>query len=101
MKNVLIGERKGTITTSMGTASVTIVTSQCLLAKIWIKPASSDTVYDFTLTDYHNLETFREDDISGTYSETDVNEPIYQNFTLTIENASADEEFTYLLAFRH
>jgi len=101
MKNILVGERTGTITTSMGTASATIVTSQCLLAKIWIKPASDGTAYDFKLTDYHDLDTFEEKDIQGTYSETDVNEPIYQNFTLTIENASADEEFTYLLAFRH
>lgn len=101
MKNVLVGERMGTITTVAGTASVTIDTTQCILEKIWIKPTTASTIYDFTLTDYHDLETFVEKDIDGTYSETDVGEPIYQNFTLTIENASNDEEFTYLLAFRH
>lgn len=101
MKNILVGERTGTFTTALGTASATIVTSQCLLAKIWIRPTSQSTIYDFKLTDYQGLDTFEEKDIQGTYSETDVNEPIYQNFTLTIENASADEEFTYVMVFRH
>lgn len=98
MSRVLVSEHQGTITTTAGTASVTFNVQQGVLAKIFIKPATATTVYDFKFTDYHSLDTFVEEDIEGTYSETDVGEPIYENFTLTIENATNDEVFTYLLA---
>lgn len=97
MSRILVSERQGTITTVAGTASVTITGCQGIIRKIWINPATSTTVYDFKFTDYHNLETFEEKDIEGLYSETDVGEPVYQNFTLTIENATNDEVFTYLI----
>lgn len=98
---MLISEHYGTITTAAGTASVTFDTQQGKLSKIYISPATSSTTYDFKFTDYHNLDTFWEEDVEGEYNETDVGEPIYENFTLTIENASADEVFIYLIAIQN
>lgn len=98
---MLISERLSTITTSSGTASVTFDIQTGILAKIFISPATATTRYDFKFTDYHSLDTFTEEDIDGDYSETDVGEPVYENFTLTIENASADEEFTCLIVVRN
>lgn len=98
---MLISEHYGTITTAAGTASVTFKVQQGRLEKIWIAPTTATTRYDFKFTDYHSYDTFIEEDIEGTYSETDVGEPIYENFTLTIENATEDEVFTYLLAIRN
>jgi len=100
MSSILTNNKYGTITTSSGTASVTFDANNGIVYKIWIKPATESTVYDFKFTDYHSEDVFLEEDIKGTYSETDVGEPIYGNFTLTIENASADEEFTYLIVYR-
>lgn len=101
MSRILVSDRTGTFTTAAGTASVTFEVQQGILAKLYIAPATATTRYDFKLTDYHSLDTFIEEDIEGTYSETDVGEPVYENFTLTIENATNDEEFTYLIAIQN
>lgn len=101
MSRILISEHYGTMTTATGTASVTFNVQQGILKKIYIAPATATTRYDFKFTDYHSVDSFLEEDIEGTYSETDVGEPIYENFTLTIENSSADEEFTYLLVIQN
>lgn len=101
MSRLLVSERTGTISVAAGTGSVTVDFQPGRLAKIYLAPTSESTRFDFKFTDYHNLDTFVEEDIQGIYSETDVGEPIYDNFTLTIENATADEDFTYLLAVTH
>lgn len=100
VNSILQNHNYGTFTMSSGTASVTIESSFGILSKIWIKPTTSSTVYDFKLTDFHSEDVFVEQDIAGTYSESDVGEPIYGNFTFTVENATNDEEFTYLLVIR-
>jgi len=101
MNGVLFSDHIETITTSSGTASASFVLTHGILTKLVVMPTSSDTVYDIVITERNNVQYFIEQDIKGEYSETDMGEPIYGNITITIENASADEDFVILFAVRN
>ena len=98
--SLLMHPQRGTITTVAGTGTANIVCKDNLLLKLYINPATATTSYDVKLTDINSLDTFTRQDVVGELNEIDVGEPTYGNWTLTIENASADEVFNYLLVFR-
>jgi len=99
---------KLTLTTSGGTISNTYSfesgTKRCRnLVHLFIKPTSSDTQYDIKITDKFDLDIFEETDLYGKYISTDPDnlpQYIYGNITLTISNATNDEDFDVLLIFR-
>lgn len=90
---------KKSITTVLGTASATIRGSDSNLLHIFIQAATSSTTFDIKLTDIYGLVTFIRKDNTGDLNEL-LNMPCYGNWTLTIENASANEAFTYLFVFQ-
>lgn len=90
---------KGTLTTSAGTAAITLPFVDGILSHVFIQPATSTTTYDVKLTDIHSLDVFLETDVTNVLSDT-TQMPIFGNMTLTIENASADEMFNYLIVSR-
>ena len=96
---ILIHPEKHTVTPSSGSATQTIKTKNHLLKWIHISPATATTTYDFTLTDVYDHVIFDTVDEVGKYSEPEEL-PTYGNLTLTISNASVDEVFNVLMAFR-
>lgn len=95
---VIIPER-GTITASSGSADATIQAKHYLLKQIFVKAATSSTTFDVKLTDVFNNIIFVRSDNTGELNEL-LDLPSYGNLTLTVFNSSADEIFTYLVAFR-
>ena len=89
----------GTITASAGTGSSNIRAGNNILMQIFIKATTSSTTFDVSLTDIHDNVMLRRLDETGELNEL-MEVPAYGNWTLTIANASVDEDFDYLLAFR-
>ena len=97
---IVIHTETGTLTPVAGTGSVNIKGGSNILMKMFVKPASSNTSFDITLTDiYDNVTLTREDNV-GELNESDMGEPAYGNWTFTILNSSADELYDYLFVFR-
>lgn len=92
--------QRGTITTSGGSAVASLTCMHSQLALIFIEPATGTTVYDAKLTDTYNIDVYERTNITGTLRDSNRPIPVYNNMTLTISNATADEAFTYLLVFR-
>lgn len=97
------GSDTRTLTTVAGTASDTWINDKDRrLVQIIIKPTTSTTQYDFKITDKNSLDIFEETNWVGKYSNVDANsipQYVYGNFTLTISNATRNEDFTVLLVF--
>lgn len=98
--SVLVHQQHGTVTASAGTASVNVVANNSICHQIFLKPATGTTTYDITLTDIYSNVVYRREDVRGELNDLEPGILTYGNWTLTIENSSADEEFTYLLVFR-
>lgn len=97
---ILTHLEKYSITASSGTVSKTIYTGQGnICCEIFVKAATSTTTFDVTLTDIYNNVTFERLDNTGQLSEM-LQKITYGNWTLTIANASVDEEFMVLLTFK-
>ena len=97
------GSDTRTLTTSSGAASDTWTDdTDRRLVQIIIKPTTSDTQFDFKITDKNSLDIMEETNWTGKYSNVDANsipQYVYGSFTLTISNATNDEAFTVLLVF--
>jgi len=96
---MIIHTNQGSVTTVAGTISANLTAGHGILMQMFVKPATTTTTFDVTLTDiYDNVILTREDQTE------DLNEtllmPTYGNLTFTISNASADEAFDYLFAIR-
>jgi hypothetical protein len=89
----------GTITTVAGTASVTLVCKDSTMMKVFVKPTTATTTFDIKLTDIYSNDTFERLDIVELLNENGIEEPMYGDVTFTIQNASADEDFYYLIVF--
>lgn len=88
---------RSTLTTSSGAASTTITNVKNKVIKnILIKPASSDTQYDFSITDKNSNVIYNDTGLVGTTS-PDVDIYLYGNITIALANATADEAFTVIL----
>lgn len=96
---ILIHPFKSSVTASSGSGSVLVPTKNQMLHQIIVKSATSSTTFDVILTDIYDNESFREEDITGTLNRL-LQLPSYGNWTLSIENASVDDDFSILLAFR-
>ena len=92
-----IRDQKGTFTPSAGLASVTIRLNDCLLKQIAIDSTTSSTTFDVKITNSRSIDVYDVDDFTGYALET-VDIPLSGNATLTIDNASVDEVFTYYVS---
>jgi len=92
--------QRGTVTTSGGSATVSLTCMHSQLAMIFIEPATTTTVYDVKLTDTYSIDVYERTSATGTLRDSNRPIPVYNNMTLSIDNATADEAFTYLLVFR-
>jgi len=97
-KTILINTSHNTITASSGTAAATILSSGGLMKQLFVKPATSSTTFDVSITDVYDNVVFEREDNTGILNELEVNLPEYGNYTLTVSNASADEAFAYVIS---
>ena len=95
----IIHTESGSATTVAGTIAVNITSGYNILSKIFVKSTTGSTSFDVRLTDIYSNDTVVFEDNIGLLNESNLGEPSYGNYTMTIENASADEAFTFLLAF--
>ena len=86
----------GTLTTSTGAASVNFYCSTGAIAQVFVKPATSSTTFDVTLTDDDNNVVYTRADNTGELNEQ-LHLPAYLYYTLKIANASADEAHKYIV----
>ena len=95
----IIHTESGSVTTVATTISTNITAGYNILSKIFVKAATATTSFDVKLTDIYSDDTVVFEDNIGELNESNLGEPAYGNWTLTIENASADEAFRFLLVF--
>jgi len=89
----------GTITASAGTGAATLIAGNNILMHIFVKAATSSTTFDVSLTDVYDNVVLRRIDQTGELNEL-LALPSFDYWTLTVENSSADEDFTYLTVAR-
>lgn len=97
--SVIVHHQRGTLTASSGRISTNVVANHSILNHIYIKPTHGSTTFDMKFTDIYSNDTFERTDNTGCLNEL-LELPAYGNWTFTILNASNDEDFTYLFAFR-
>ena len=97
---ILVHQQHGEVTAVAGAASTNITVNNAICHQIFVSPATATTTYDVTLTDIYNNVVYTREDVRGELNDVDTGLLSYGNFTLSIQNASADEDFTYLLVFR-
>ena len=97
--SIIINPATGTVTTSSGSASATLVARHDILMHMFVKATTSSTTFDVTLTDHNSNVVLTRTDQTGELNEL-IQLPTFKNLTFAIANASADESFTYSFAFR-
>jgi hypothetical protein len=93
-----INEHKGNITPSSGTALIPLGYDGAEIRQIIITPATSSTTFDVNIVNNYGSEVYEVTDNTGLLKENDANILMRHNGTLTIENASVDEVFTYYVS---
>jgi hypothetical protein len=68
------------------------------LTSITIVPTSSDTTYDFVMTDDQSLDVYRRNQVLGTFRD-DSSKGFYGIYTFKIDNASVSEPITIQLVY--
>lgn len=95
---IVVHRSYGTVTPSSGTALVSLICKWNALQNVFVKAATATTTFDVTLTDQDGLIIWTRQDNRG-----ELNEECHVltdgNMTMTIDNASADEVFTYKLKY--
>jgi hypothetical protein len=91
--------KTGTTATVIGLSALTIPATQGMCKQIFIKAATSTTTFDVKLIDRFSLDVLHETNITGLLNQL-IELPCYGNWTLSISNASADENFTYLIVIK-
>ena len=88
-----------TLTASSGSASDTFITHG-ICHQILVKPTTSTTTYDFSLTDSGSIVVYESTDETGTMNDF-ITLPVSGNYTASIANASVDEDFSVLIVVRN
>jgi len=97
--SILVSNIRGTVTPVLGSVQKNIQSGAGLCYQIFIKADTSTTTFDVSLTDVFGNVTYVVQNITGQLNSLNVI-PCYGNWTLSIDNASVDEEFTYCFIFR-
>jgi hypothetical protein len=90
-------EAKGTMTASTGTISKTIQTMHGFINQIYVKSATASTTFDVKITDDGSRNIYYTLNETGLLNEL-IKLPTLNPVTLTIENASRDEAFSYYIS---
>ncbi|MCP5375181.1 MAG: hypothetical protein H6743_03695 [Rickettsiaceae bacterium] len=88
------------LTASAGTVSVNITAGYKEGRQLIIIPETSSNQYDVVLTDRNGIEVYLFEDATGKWSDVIDYLVTVGNYTLTIRNASIDEDFEVLLTMR-
>jgi len=96
---ILLNPIRKTLTVASGSASDTF-SSTGLCHQILIKPETSSTQYDVSLTDPGSVVVFKRTSEVGTLND-EVTLPLAGTYTLNIDNATVDEDFTVLILVRN
>jgi len=97
--SVLIHPETLTITTSSGDASANTQNIMGICYNMLIKPATETTTYSISITSPSGIEVYERISETGTLSELLVL-PVRGVYTVTIEDATADELFTIQLIIK-
>ena len=76
-----------------------ILSTGVICRQVYVKSATSSTVFDFTITDEDDIDVRTFTDITGVINDL-TQTPLKGTITLAITNATADEGFTILLCFQ-
>jgi uncharacterized protein YfaP (DUF2135 family) len=97
--SILNNQIRRTLTASGGSDSDTF-SATGICQQIYVKPATSSTQYDVTLTDSGSTDVY-----SRTSEESTMNEfvtlPVAGAYTISIANATVDEAFEVLIVVRN
>jgi len=88
-----------TLTASSGSASDTF-SATGICHQILVKPTTSTTQYDVSLTDSNSVVVFKRTSEVGTMNEL-VTLPLVGAYTVAIDNATVDEDHTVLIIVRN
>ena len=94
--NIFISGTPSSGTYAVNTGKIT----SGLIKQILIKSASTDTTFDFQITDFKNNIIYATDLKATGVLRVETEIPIKEVSTLTISNASSDELFTGRLAIQ-
>lgn len=99
MSAILNNPIRKTLTASAGSASETF-NSIGLCHQILVEPNTSTTQYDFSLTDSGSTVVFSQTSEVGKLNEL-ITLPLSGGYTLSIDNATVDEDFSVLIVVRN
>jgi len=89
---MLISSGQINITTLSGSASANTASIRGLLRNVVVKPTTESTIYDIKIINQAGATIYERTSETGTLSE--INEiPIIGMYTVTISNATRDEDF--------
>lgn len=95
---MIISKRKISATTALGTFTEIVHHGvNGIIKQIFLNPATASTTYDVYLKDEDENIIFERTDAKGRLNEL-VDIPVTASMTLLVENASADEVFTCMVA---
>jgi len=97
---ILIDRQPFTMTTVTGSAEQLVITNNSILLQVVVKPTTSSTTYDFSIEDDDDNVIYNSIDNQSTLNDVDISIPSGGNWTIKIDNASADEEFKVILGLR-
>jgi len=97
--SILNNPIRKTLTASSGSASDTF-TTQGICLQILVKPATSSTTYDFSLTDPGSVVVYKRTSETGTLNDL-ITLPLAGIYTAAIANATVDEAHTVLMVVRN
>ena len=92
-----VAEYKGTLTPVAGTVSVPLVIHFGVINQVIVVSTTDTTTFDVAIANSSSHELYVSNDNTDTVSEK-IDLAIRGNGVLTINNASADEEFTYYIS---
>ena len=99
MTAILNNPIRKTVTPSSGSVSETFSTHG-LCHQILVKPSTASTQYDVSILNSDSVTVFKRSDEEATFNELMIL-PLSGNYTITIDNATVDEEFIILVIVRN
>jgi hypothetical protein len=83
---------KYTVTAATGTVSFNTLNLRGILRTVIVSPATSTTQWDLTITNAEGLDVYENTSVTGDIAD-ELAYPLKGVYTLTIANATVDEEF--------
>lgn len=97
---ILIDRKSFTLPTVLGSLSQLVIINNSILQQVLVKPETATTTYDFSIEDEDGNVIYTKVDNQATLNDTDINIPSGGNWTIKVDNASANEDFIIVLGLR-